>query len=302
MSNTIYTIILPVKAIDKNKFNYVYQITEISTGIKYIGSRGTKSANPLQDLKKYKSSTKDKSFKIQQELNPLNYWYEILSYHSTRDDATNEESRLHLLYDVKTNPLYYNKSNQTPTGFSTAGKVCVKNDNGKNILINIDDIRYTNGELKYHLQDKVAVRDKDGNKYLVDRTDERYLSGELVSVLKGKVTAKDKYGNIMQVDKNDPRYLSGELVGHSKGIKHSDKTKQKMSASRQKENNAFYGMSHTDESKYKMRNHYLIDGQLYIGIQEVAQKLGVSECTVKNRCKSSKFENWVAIKARPTKL
>ena len=37
MSNTIYTLISPVISQDKNKFNFVYQITEISTGMKYIG-------------------------------------------------------------------------------------------------------------------------------------------------------------------------------------------------------------------------------------------------------------------------
>ncbi len=48
MSNTIYSAILPVISQDKNKYNYVYQITEISTGMKYIGSRGTKQSNPLK--------------------------------------------------------------------------------------------------------------------------------------------------------------------------------------------------------------------------------------------------------------
>ena len=110
MSNTIYSAILPVISQDKNKFNFVYQITEISTGIKYIGSYGTKKAAPLKALKKYKSSTLDSCFELNQKLNPLNYHYEILSYHSTRDEATLEESRLHFLYDVKCNPNYYNKS------------------------------------------------------------------------------------------------------------------------------------------------------------------------------------------------
>ncbi len=59
MSNTIYSAILPVKTTDKNKYNFVYQITELSTGIKYIGSHGTEKSNPLKDLKKYKSSAKN---------------------------------------------------------------------------------------------------------------------------------------------------------------------------------------------------------------------------------------------------
>lgn len=301
MSNTIYTKITPTITIDKNKYNFVYQITELSTGMKYIGSHGTKKPDPLKALKKYKSSTKDKLFKRKQELNPLNFYYEILSYHSTRDEAINEESRLHFLYDVKCNPKYYNRSNQTPTGFSTNGKVCVKDENGERLLINCDDPRYLSGELKYHLSGKVAVCDKEGNNYLVSIDDPRYLSGELVSILKGKVTVKDKYGNILQVSKDDPRYLSGELVGHTKGFKHSKLTKEKMSSQRQKENNAFFGKAHNDDAKYKMRNQYIIDGKLYIGIQEVVKAIGVSESTVKNRCKSNKFKNWIAIKKRPTR-
>lgn len=301
MSKTIYTKINPLIATDKNKYNYVYQITEISTGMKYIGSRGTKSNNPLNDLKKYKSSAKDKSFKRKQELNPLNFHYEILSYHLTRDDAINEESRLHNLYNVKCNPLYYNQSNQTPTGFSTSGKVCIKDKSGERLLINCDDERYLSGLLKYHLSGKVAVCDKDGNNYLVDKNDPRYLSGELVSVLKGKVTVKDKYGNTLQVSNNDPRYLSGELVGATKGYIHSEETRQKMSISHQKENNAFFGKSHTDDTKYKMRNKYLIDGQLYIGNEAVMDKFNISKSTIMNRCKSNKFENWIAIKNRSVK-
>lgn len=180
MSNTIYSAILPVISQDKNKFNFVYQITEISTGMKYIGSHGTKKADPLKALKKYKSTTKDKCFKLNQELNPLNYHYEILSYHSTRDEATLEESRLHFLYDVKTNPKYYNKSNQTANGFSTAGKVVTK--------------------------------DECGNIHFVSCDDPRYLSGELISISHGMIVAKDIYNNCYQVSIDDPRYLSGELV------------------------------------------------------------------------------------------
>ena len=149
MSNTIYSAILPVISEDKNKYNYVYQITEISTGMKYIGSRGTKQSNPLKDLKKYKSSTLDECFELNQKLNPLNYHYEILSYHSTRNETTLEESRLHFLYDVKCNPKYYNRSNQTPNGFSTAGKVVVIDSFNNKILVNIDDPRYLSGELTY---------------------------------------------------------------------------------------------------------------------------------------------------------
>ena len=212
MSNTIYSAILPVISQDKNKFNYVYQITEISTGIKYIGSRGSEKLPALEDLKKYKSSTKDIQFELNQINNPLNYWYEILSYHSTRDEATLEESRLHFLYDVKCNPGYYNRSNQTANGFSVAGRVTVKDKNGKTSSVTIDDPRYLSGELVPTLLGRVIVKDKDGNTMQVDINDPRYLSGELNSISANKVMVKDKYGNIFQTDINNDRYLSGELV------------------------------------------------------------------------------------------
>ena len=88
MSNTIYSAILPVISEDNNKYNYVYQITEISTGMKYIGSRGSKKLSAIKDLKKYQTSSKLTCFKECLKLNPLNYHYELLSYHSARDKAS----------------------------------------------------------------------------------------------------------------------------------------------------------------------------------------------------------------------
>lgn len=209
MSTTIYSAILPVISKDKNIHNYVYQITELSTGMKYIGSHGTEKSNALKDLKKYKSSAKE--FKKKQILNPLNYHYEILSYHETRDEATLEESRLHLLYDVKCHNGYYNLSNQTANGFSVNGKTNVKDKFGNILFINCDDPRFLSGELVSINKDKAIVKDSEGTTLQVDKDDPRYLSGELVGIAKGKVNVKDKDGNTMQVDINDHRYLSGEL-------------------------------------------------------------------------------------------
>ena len=39
--NIYYKLITPFRSKENNKYNYVYQITEISTGKKYIGSRGS---------------------------------------------------------------------------------------------------------------------------------------------------------------------------------------------------------------------------------------------------------------------
>ena len=217
MSNTIYSIILPVISQDKNKFNFVYQITELSTGMKYIGSHGTEKSDPLKDLKKYKSSTTDSCFELNQKYNPLNYYYEILSYHFTRADAYTEEGRLHKLYDVKCNYNYYNKSNQEIDGFNTFGKFCAKDVFGNMHFVNCDDPRYLSGKLTGNNKGMLTVRDIDYNIFSVSLDDPRYLSGEFVHINKRKTTVKDKYCNTFMVSVDDPRYLSDELVGVNKG-------------------------------------------------------------------------------------
>ena len=212
MSNTIYSIILPVISTDKNKYNYVYQITELSSGLRYIGSRGTNLEDAYKDLKKYQSTSGNKCFKINQKLNRLNYHYEILSYHSTRREATIEEARLHALYDVKRNKKYINDANQTANGFDVSGKTLVKDKDGNIHFVNCDDSRYTSGAFVGISKGCITVKDKDGNSYRVELNDERYLSGELVHITKGKTVVKDKNGNTFQVHKDDHRILSGEFI------------------------------------------------------------------------------------------
>lgn len=211
-TNASYKIILPIKGKDRNKYNYVYQITELSTRMKYIGSRGCKIDDVYKDLKKYKSSTSNECFKISQQLNPLNYHYEILSYHETRKEANLAECELHDLYNVKTNSFFYNKSNQTENGFGVGGKVCVKDKFGNTFLVNCDDPKFLSGELVSTTKGKVAVKDKFGNRFHVDKNDKRLITGEVETFTKGKVVVKDKNGNISQVDCDNSRFLSGELI------------------------------------------------------------------------------------------
>ena len=159
MSNTIYSAILPVISEDNNKYNYVYQITEISTGMKYIGSRGSKKLSAIKDLKKYQTSSKLTCFKECLKLNPLNYHYEILSYHSTRDKATIEEARLHELYNIGLNPLYFNIVKQTITGFSTTGMVTTSDSDG------LLDINIVNPNLNIDLNSLITLTCKANDKF-----------------------------------------------------------------------------------------------------------------------------------------
>lgn len=128
---------------------YVYLITEISTGKKYIGSRQSQ-IDPLIDISIYKSSSKILKEKIKSSSTDFNY--KILSLHQNRKDAYDEERRLQLLYNVVNDESYYNKSIQYDK-FTTLGITTVK--------------------------------DKDGRRYIVSTNDEKYISGEYVHVLKG---------------------------------------------------------------------------------------------------------------------
>lgn len=280
------------------KFYYVYLITEISTGLKYIGSRGTAKPNLILDLMHYRSSSKNNEFRKKQVDNQSDFKYEILSTHDSRYDAIIEESRLHELYNVSNNDDYYNISNQTTTGFSTYGKVCVKDENNNNILVSKTDPRYISGEFKFHHNNKVPVKDMNGNNFLVCRNDPRYLSGELVSVLTGKVTVKDMIGNTFQTSTDDPRYISGELVGATKGRPTSEKTKELMRNKLGNGKSPLIGKKASQSTKEKLSNHYLIDEVEYIGRKSVAKYYGVHEGTVDNRCKSPKFDNWQLIKTK----
>lgn len=91
------------------------------------------------------------------------------------------------------------------------------------------------------------------------------------------------------------------------GKSHTDEAKKKISEAVSGEKNPFYGKTHTEEARQKISNaakiraeknksHIEIDGILYIGLGCAAESFGVGISTVKYRCKSDKFPNWVKIK------
>lgn len=217
MSNSIY----------KEKNHYVYCITEIDSSMKYIGVRSC-MGDPINDLGyKYFSSSKNKSFVRNQKDAPEKYKYDVLSIFDNREDAINEEVRLHELYDVGRNPKFYNNVKQTNIGFDTTGKVTVCDDSGNIMLVSINDQRYLSGELKHYSTGTVSVFDSSGNYLKVKIDDQRYLSGELKHVSTGIVTVKDNLGNTKSVKINDEKYISGELQHNTKGmvvVKDSNKT------------------------------------------------------------------------------
>jgi len=77
----------------------------------YIGKRQSKVL-PCEDISYMGSSKyvpKNECFKV------------ILSEFTSAIEATNEEIRLHKVYDVGVNPLFYNRAKQTSVKFDTTG-------------------------------------------------------------------------------------------------------------------------------------------------------------------------------------
>lgn len=92
---------------DNKKYFYVYYSYE-SWGRGYIGKREC-SCLPEEDVKYFGSYT-DKTFKPTKKI--------ILEIFNTRKDAYEAEIKLHSFYDVKNNPHFANKTNQSATGFT----------------------------------------------------------------------------------------------------------------------------------------------------------------------------------------
>ena len=95
-----------------------------------------------------------------------------------------------------------------------------------------------------------VVKDKEGNNFRIKLDDEKYISKEVIPCTTGLVSVKDKNSNNLKVKINDERYLSGELIPTWKGKLHTTETKNNMKGT----NNPFYGKKHTEETKKKISN------------------------------------------------
>ncbi len=101
------------------KYHYVYRITNTVTQMYYYGDRSC-NCQPSEDIGvKYFSSFSNKLFKEDQKNNPSDYTYKIIKIFKTcREDAKQLEVELHSKFDVKNNPKFINRANQTSNGFT----------------------------------------------------------------------------------------------------------------------------------------------------------------------------------------
>ena len=104
-----------------NKRFYIYRITNKTTGIHYYGSRIC-DCDPADDIGvSYFSSSYDKEFQQDQKINRQCYKYKVVRICKSNVEKQLFESYLHLKFNVKDNPLFYNKVNQTVSGFDCSG-------------------------------------------------------------------------------------------------------------------------------------------------------------------------------------
>ena len=104
--------------------HYTYLIQHKTSDKRYIGVRSSKCL-PQED-KTYWGSSKHLPKDVK-----LTHVKIILKVFSTRKEAVQHEINLHKLNSVATNPQYYNKANQTSTGFDTAGTKLLFSDEHK---------------------------------------------------------------------------------------------------------------------------------------------------------------------------
>lgn len=103
------------------KYHYVYRITNIKLKKHYYGSRSS-NVKPNKDIGVlYFSSSTDSDFIEDQNINPKNYKYKVVSIFDNKKDAISLEVRLHDYFDVATNENFYNKSKQTTSAWDTTG-------------------------------------------------------------------------------------------------------------------------------------------------------------------------------------
>jgi hypothetical protein len=196
------------------QYHYTYQIINLLNKISYIGLR-TSNIEPEKDLgHKYFSSSTDSLFMKEQIEYPLNFKYEILNVFDNRLEAINDEMRLHEMYDVGSNPMFYNKQKQGSHVIDFTGK--------------------------NHTEDskiKIGVASK-----------ERGISDKARENLQwhGK--------NRKRTEEEKKKMANAKLGNTNASGKRSEEVKRKISEAKKGKESSFKGKTHSIESKKKMSN------------------------------------------------
>lgn len=207
-------------------YHYVYRITNVKLNKHYYGKRSS-SKPPKQDLGVvYFSSSRDKEFKKDQQLNPTHYKYKVILETKSSDRALKYEIRLHNKFNVGVNPNFYNKAKQTATGFSTYGTKATEKTRKK--LSKALTGRTFSEEHKAKISKSNAAR----------KVSQKVID-TISKASKDHVVVKDVKGNVSRVSIYNPDYLNGTLISVNVGRKASEETKAKQRAKKVKSANIY---------------------------------------------------------------
>jgi len=131
----------------------------------------------------------------------------ILTEHSTREDAMTEEVRYHEEFDVKNNTQYYNRANQTATGFDGMSGV------GRKLS-------------KEHIE---IIRKRHTNKFVSSETKKLMSKSQKGRTVSNKHREKLRQANLGKTHSKETKEKLRKL---STGFKHTSESKQKISKAR----------------------------------------------------------------------
>lgn len=188
-----------------DRLYYVYRVTHIEENISYYGSRICKSkVSPMFDLYKYCTSSERKKHIL---ANKEQYKFKVIKVFNNYADMICYESFLHQYFDVKTNNSFFNKANQLPHSFSTAG--IKKTDAQKQHLRNINTGK---------IPSKESIEKCRQSRLGVPLAEDRRNKIRIANTGK-KATEESKLKMSISAKKRKPNF---------KGMKHSEKSLAKM--------------------------------------------------------------------------
>jgi len=217
----------------------------------YIGS-----SHEEKVLKRYNGSVSSKKYKEiylkEQKQNKHLFSTRILSYHHTKDEALDEELRLHRKHKIIKNTKYINETYARAKSFNSGkGKdsvnynmVCVVDKDGNKFKVSKEEF-YNNRGILYDSVHKGKKLSEETKKKLSNSNKGKKLSEETkIKISKfneGMSTYKDFQGNYFRTNKDDPR-IGDTLFGVSAKryrISKGDKVEYTRNINKYLENNNF---------------------------------------------------------------